>query len=144
LFCKPNQTVPFEFIVTDIEGNLIKNHGIDLEITRTYYEIELVNDFEKYKKTVTVTNHQLVTSNEIDKPAIFNFQSELNSGSYDFKFTVYDEKRRINCTKIENFVVSGGKSKSVISFKNNFIPIEKLQLITNKSIYEPGENCNNK
>ena len=103
--------------------------------------MEVVDGLENYKKNVIVTNHQLKTSNELDNPSVYQFQSEKNSGNYNFKFTIYDEKGRINTTNIDNFIVSGGKSTKTFSLSNKSVRVEKVELITNKSTYEPEEDC---
>eukprot|EP01080_Neovahlkampfia_damariscottae_P000822 gene822-9072_t len=115
-----DKSVPISIIVTDINGKLIENISILIEICN--HKSEIVDFFTLKSK---------------DKPVIHDFKTKLG-GSISIVSSVLDSKNRKNSSSINIWTIEEGKN---ISRKpSNFYKFQ-MELIPDKKTYKIGETA---
>lgn len=126
-FAKKGQTMPFSFIVTDIEGKAVADKKFNIEIWRIVTDPSGVETTEKADlKTFDPTSSI--------KPVSLEYQPQ-KGGMHRVVATVVDSEGRKNET-ISEFLVEGADLKQPSELK-----IKTLQLVSQKSKYKPGETA---
>lgn len=125
-FVQKGENINVESIVSDIDGNLLKDRDVNIKAVLKDWAFEKGSWIEK---TVDEQNCSIKSSEKAEK-CVFPAKQ---GGRYTITASVMDDKERINETEITVWV-AGGK----VQPKRN-VEQEEAQIIPNKKEYSAGE-----
>jgi uncharacterized protein YfaS (alpha-2-macroglobulin family) len=115
-----------DFIVTDLDGNVVSNREVEITAGRLEWK---VNDGNWAEEVVDVQTCSLLSQPE---PESCSFETPLG-GSYQITGIVTDELGRKNQSRFTRWVSGGEQPPS------RKVEQEKVTLIPDKESYQPGE-----
>eukprot|EP01101_Sappina_pedata_P003678 TRINITY_DN1484_c0_g1_i2.p1 TRINITY_DN1484_c0_g1~~TRINITY_DN1484_c0_g1_i2.p1 ORF type:complete len:2057 (-),score=813.75 TRINITY_DN1484_c0_g1_i2:105-6251(-) len=133
-FVKPADKLEFDLVVSGIEGKLVGNVPVKVQVHRKVYETKRGNTVEKSN---LVKEETVVSSADGPAKYVFTSEAENSGGEYEVSVTVEDAKARVN-SSFKTFWVSGGASVSSAT-SDTRISSQNVGLIPDKQTYQPNE-----
>ncbi len=127
-FVERGTPIKVDFIVTDLDGNPIKDRPVEITAGRLEWKFKRGNWAEE------VVDVQTCASVSKPEPATCSFETPVG-GSYQITAVVADELGRKNQSRFTRWVSGGQRPPS------RQVEQEKVTLIPDKESYQPGETA---